>query len=246
MTTSREQSWALPGAAMEAPVWRPEMPDTRPTYAIDQTAAAADFGDDFGDPAAADDRAADDFAGGDFAATVPARAVLTPRRGRPAPVRRANSVTALLVVSAMVALGGVAFAVGRVTSTGPSGTGQTTAGNGFPAVAANASGNPNLALAGRTGGLAGAATVSGTVVGVTSSSITVQLASGQTVTVTTGSSTTYHTQTAATSSDVTQGATVSVKTSGSGAVTNAGGAAASASPGTAVSLTATDVTITGK
>ena len=176
-----------------------------------------------------------------------------PPAARRPPARRANSVTVLLVVSAMVALGGVAFAVGRVTSTGQGGTGQTTVNgangapgaNGLPAFGPNASGQPDDAFGRRDGGFGGAATISGTVVSVTSSSITVQLANGQTVTVATGSSTTYHAQTAATSRDVTQGATVTVKTSGSGNLPNPG-SSAGASPGTAGSLTATDVTINGK
>ena len=205
-----------------APVWQPEPAAVEPVAPIDDAAAT-------GAPTS------------------------TPTSGpaRRAPARRSGSVTALLVISALIALGGVAFAVGRVTSTGQSGTGPTSGGvngaaaNDLPAFGPNASGQPDFALGGRDGGFGGAATISGTVVSVTASSITVQLAGGQTITVATGSSTSYHAQTAATSSDVTQGATVTVKTSGSGNLPNPG-SSASASPGTAGSLTATDVTITGK
>ena len=223
--TSPTMQGPLPQPAdSAAPVWQPEPAAAEAVAPIDDVTLVSD--------------------------AVPAE---RPHAARRPPARRANSVTVLLIVSAMVALGGVAFAVGRVTATGQSGTGQTTVNgangapgaNGLPAFGPNASGQPELGFGGRDGGLGGAATISGTVVSVTSSSITVQLANGQTVTVATGSSTTYHAQTAATSSDVTQGATVAVKTSGSGIVTNQG-SSASASPGTAGTLTATDVTITGK
>ena len=225
MTMPVEQGPLSQPADAGAPVWQPQAAAVEPAAPIDDAVSAGDA------PIAQKANAA-----------------------RRAPTRRTSSVTVLLVISAMVALGGVAFAVGRVTSTGQSGTGQTTNGgvngpngqNGLPGIGANASGNPNLAIGGRDGGFGGAATISGTVVAVTADSITVRLADGQTVTVATGSSTTYHAQTAATSSDVTQGATVTIKTTGGGSLGNPGSASASASPGTAGTRTATDVTITGK
>jgi hypothetical protein len=156
--------------------------------------------------------------------------------------RRANSVTVLLALSAMVALGGVSFAVGRMVSAGANtaGTaavaganGQPAGGNGLPGLAANPSGAP-IAPGGKAGsGLTAAATtVSGTVVGVSSSSITVQQANGQTVTIGTDTSTSYHSQTSATISSVTTGAAVIVQTSGrSGFGRERGGISAGASPG---------------
>jgi hypothetical protein len=217
MTTPFEQGTVLQPAAAEPPVWQPLPPAEQ---------IATDGG------------------------PAPETTIL-PRSHPARPARRSSSVTALLLISAMVALGGVAFAVGRVTSTGQSGTGQTTNNvanglggqNGAPGFGPNASGAPNFDLAGRDGGFTGTATVTGTVVSVTSSSITVQLADGQTVTVATGSSTTYHAQTAATSNDVTAGASVTIKTSTG---PTAGSAAASASPSTTSTRTATDVTITAK
>jgi hypothetical protein len=213
MTTPFEQGTVHQPAAEEPPVWQPLPP---------------------AEPIAADD--------------VPAPAApVSPRPHSARPTRRSSSVTALLLISAMVALGGVAFAVGRTTSTGQSGTGQTTnnAANGLggPGFGPNASGLPNFDLGGRDGGFGGTATITGTVLSVTSTSITVQLADGQTVTVATGSSTTYHAQTAATSSDVTTGAAVTIKTDSTGS--NTGSASASSSPGI-TTRTATDVTITGK
>jgi len=174
---------------------------------------------------------------------------------RPAGARRAGSVSLLLAMSALVALGGVGFAVGRATSTGQTGTSQS---NGNADVGQfgggpNASGAPgDFGGAARVGAL-GATTLSGTVVSVSADSITLKLASGQTVQIATGSSTTYHGQSSATSADVSTGATVTVQTTvgaaagsspaaGSSASTNAG-----ADPGAiGGSRTATDVTITAK
>jgi hypothetical protein len=171
-------------------------------------------------------------------ATAADRAAPTVTPARP---HRANSVTALLVISALVAAGGVGYAVGHATATGQTGTDQTIGGangqngqNGWPAIGPNASGVP-IVPGGQDGDAASAAgAVSGTVVSVTPSSITIQPPNGPTVTIPTGSSTVYSVQEPATSSDVTVGATVTVRTSG-------GTGAASASAGMA-----TQVIITGK
>jgi hypothetical protein len=218
MKTPIDQGAVLQPPAAEPPVWQPLPP---------------------AEPIATDD------------VLVPAAPAI-PRPHYDRPTRRSSSVTALLLISAMITLGGVAFAVGRATSTGQSGTGQTTnnAANGLggqngAGFGPNASGLPNFDLGGRDGGFGGAATITGTVVSVTSTSITVQLADGQTVTVATGSSTTYHAKTAATSSDVTSGAAVTITTT-NGTASNTGSASASASPGTTTTRTATDITITTK
>jgi hypothetical protein len=230
MTTPMERGVFLQPASEEVPVWQPEMLHAEPLNAMD-------------------DAALDDAAPGEPAAdAAPPSDLPTGRLDR---ARRAGSVSALLVISAMVALGGVTFAVGRATSPGGSGTGLTNNGaigqNGVPAFGANASGALNFARGGPDDGVRlGAATVTGTVMSVTSTSMTIQEPNGRTVTVATGSSTTYHSQTSATSSDVTTGATVVVQTSGTGVVPNSGSASASASPGTAGAGTASDVTITSK
>ena len=225
MTTPMERGVFLQPASEEVPVWQPEMLHAEPLNAMDDAAP--------GEPAT------DAAPPSDLPAQRPDRA------------RRAGSVSVLLVISAMVALGGVTFAVGRATSPGGSGTGLTNNGaigqNGVPAFGANASGALNFVRGGPDDGVRlGAATVTGTVVSVTSTSMTIQEANGRTVTVATGSSTAYHSQTSATSSDVTTGATVVVQTSGIGVVPNSGSASASASPGTAGAGTASDVTITSK
>ena len=229
MTTPMERGIVLQPASEEVPVWQPEMLHAEPLNAMDDAAP--------GEPAA------DAAPPSDLPAAAAAK--------RPDRARRASSVSVLLAISAMIALGGVSFAVGRATSPGGSGTGLTNNGaigqNGVPAFGANASGALNFARGGPDDGVRlGAATVTGTVMSVTSTSMTIQEPNGRTVTVATGSSTTYHSQTSATSSDVTTGTTVVVQTSGTGVVPNSGSAPASASPGTAGAGTASDVTITSK
>ena len=170
------------------------------------------------------------------------------------PVRaRTSSATVLLAISAMIALGGIGFAVGRATSTGQTGTGTSNGavnGNpGFGQQGPDASGLPGDFGGRALGGQLGVTTVTGTVVSVSAGSITLQLADGQTVQIATGSSTTYHSQISATGTDVATGDTVIVQTTtgaaaGSSPGTNAG---ASASPAAnAGTRTATDVTITAK
>ena len=159
----------------------------------------------------------------------------TPARSAPQK-RRSRSVPVLLSFAAVVAVAGLCFTFGRVSA--PAGTtsaaGQSGAPNGF--AGANASGAP-----GDFGGFGGSASVTGTVVSVSGSSMTIQLADGQTVQVAIGPSTTYHNQTAATSSNVAAGDTVQVLVSGGNDGAKAG-ASSAASSGT---RTATDVTVTG-
>jgi hypothetical protein len=152
--------------------------------------------------------------------------------------RRPNSTSALLVIGALIAFGGVGFAVGHATSSGQTGT-STTQNGDLAQFGPNASGLPGGGL---RGGLGGAATVTGTVVSVAADSITVKLSTGETVTIATGSATAYHNQTAGSSTDLAAGQTVQVQTSGgANAGPNAG-----ASPGAQTARTATDVTITSK
>lgn len=149
--------------------------------------------------------------------------------------RRSGSVSLLLAISGLIAIGGISFAIGRATTGGTATTQSGTQGQFGP----NASGLPGD-LNGDGGRLAFSrtATVSGTVVSVSSDSITLKLADGSTVTVATGSSTTYHNQTTGSSADLAAGETVSVQTSGGSNV------APGASAATTTTRTATDVTIT--
>ena len=145
------------------------------------------------------------------AATGP---VMTP--GPAASSRKSGSggrlLNIVLVVAAAVAIGGVAFAVGRNTapvsaSTG-TGRGNGTFGGAFPgrSFTPGASGAPGFGRGGFGGALGGAGlTIQGTVESVDGDTMTIKTANGATIAVTTGSSTTYHTQTAASASDVQTG-----------------------------------------
>ncbi len=150
----------------------------------------------------------------------------------------------LLVVAAAVAIGGVAFALGRSTApvAAAAGAGRTGFGNGQ--LGAGRSFDPNASFApGQGGGLGfgrggGNVGITGTVDSVTADSITVKTANGQTVTFTLSGATTYHQATTATAGDVTTGATVTVRVGGFG-----GGAAGQPGASGAPALTATDVTV---
>ncbi len=232
MTTPNTSGATPRPSGPELPVWQSETPSVGPHASIEEL-----------DP---DELMADDGAALGINSENDA-VVRTPVRPQ-----RANSVTVLLAVSAMIALGGVSFAVGRMVSAGESTTqatvaganGQPAGGNGLPGLAPNPSGAP-IAPGGGTGaGVAGATTVSGTVVSVSSSSITVRQANGQTVTIATDSSTSYHSQTSATVADVTAGTSVIVQTAGpSGLGRERGRISAGASPGLNFGRAATSVTI---
>ena len=139
----------------------------------------------------------------------------------PGPARKSSSsgrlLNLVLVIAAAVAIGGVAFAIGRGTAAA-SGTNGTN-GNGrvfggaFPggSFVPGASGAPRF---GRGGGFGGGLTVQGTVESVDGDTLTIKTANGDTIKVTTGSATTYHTQTDATAADVQAGKTVQVQIDG--------------------------------
>ncbi len=244
MTTPVGDRAAGMPAGAEALVWQPPTPGEEEPQAIEEEHPPATSGSSSGEAApeltAAD--GPDQLEGSpNLAAIVSGVGVAHPVRVRP-PGRRPTSTTVLLAVSVLVALGGVSFAVGRMTSSAASQTASDPQ-TGVSAFDPGASGAPGLRGDGLGGPGTGTAIVSGTVVSVTADSITIKEADGQTVTIATGSSTSYHSQTSATGTDVTTGATVVVQTSGAAA--SPGTASASASPG-AISRTATDVTITGK
>jgi hypothetical protein len=169
------------------------------------------------------------------------------------PRRAGNLLNILVAVAALVAIGGIAFAAGRLTAPATTAAG-TGAGNGGRFLGPNASFVPGTGGRGQGlgGGFAAGANLSirGTVTDVTSSSITLQLANGGTITLGVDGSTTYHEQESATASNVSSGQQVIVQLAGRGA----GGAipGSSAAPGSssapgssqgAFSGTATDVTI---
>jgi hypothetical protein len=121
----------------------------------------------------------------------------------------------VLAVAAAVAIGGIAFAVGRTTApvsaaTGGNGNGRGAFANG--SFAPRASGQPGFGGRGGFGGGAGAGlSINGTVKSVDGNTLTITTANGQTIEVTTGDSTTYHTQAPATAADVKTGSNVQVQ-----------------------------------
>jgi hypothetical protein len=175
--------------------------------------------------------------------------------------RSSRSLDAALVVAAALAVGGVAFGVGRATAPTAAaadgvGTFRNGAGNFFRP---DGSFDPNAAP-GRGGAftLGGGLSIDGTVTAVSADSLTLKLANGQQVTFSLDSSTSYHQATAGTASDVAVGSSVAVKVQGNGRFFGGGqgggqggqgGAAASPAPGAsgapgAVRLQATDITVT--
>ena len=168
------------------------------------------------------------------------------------PPRRKGStaLNVLLGLAAIIAIGGVAFAAGRVTAPAAASTTGGTGGTGrFPA------GSFAPGAGGFRGGAAlSAAALHGTVTAMTPTAITLTV--GQTeITVSTNGSTTYHQQAAGAASDVAVGSTVLVQLNdangtGLGGGGFGGGARASLAPGaTAAPITlgpATDVTVESK
>ena len=147
-------------------------------------------------------------------AAAPAPAPTATSTPAPAPARRSGGpwLNVLLVVALAIAVGGVAFAVGR--STAPAAA--ATTGNGFPNGGFVGAGNgpqgsftpggsfdPGPVRGGFLGG--GSLTLTGTVTAVDADGVTIKLASGDEVTIATDGSTTYHTATAGSASDVTVG-----------------------------------------
>jgi hypothetical protein len=163
--------------------------------------------------------------------------------------RPMSALNVMLGVALLVAVGGVAFAAGRLTSPTTtaagtrSGNGGQFGGNfGGP----NASGAPGGGF-GR-GGFGGNVSLTGTVTASTPTSLTIALPGGQTVTVATDTATTYHREAAGSAADVTSGKQVIVQVSGRGFGGGGAGAANGSpapSPGTGggSQLKATRVTV---
>ncbi len=167
----------------------------------------------------------------------PAPTVVATRRPRrdPLPI--------VLALAALVAVGGISFAAGRLsapeaaartglTGAGLPGTGQRGGlgnGQGQPGNGnGNGFGNIGRALG---SGLA----IRGTVTAVAADHITIRTESGQSVDIPTGAATTYHRQAAATATDVTAGTSVLVQlepnTGGAGQPGSSGAPNASNLPG---------------
>jgi hypothetical protein len=151
----------------------------------------------------------------------------TPVVPAPAPRKQGSMLlNGLLAVALLVAVGGVAFAVGRATAPAPAQTGRFGNGGGFvggangPQGSFAPGGNVNPGQGGfRGGGIFGAGAslaITGTVTKVDASGVTIKTASGNEITVSTDGSTTYHAATSGTAGDVTVGATVAVQVAGFG------------------------------
>jgi hypothetical protein len=135
--------------------------------------------------------------------------------------RRGSSALSLLLgVALVVAVGGVAFAAGRLTApasaTAAAGGGRGGTGFGGTGLGPGASGAPGGGGFGGAGGLGGATavTVQGTVQTISPTSISVTLPNGTTIQIPLDASTTYHGRSAATAAEVKPGVQVLVEVSG--------------------------------
>lgn len=153
-----------------------------------------------------------------FQPTPPEPAQPVPPTQPPAPASAPRSgssasrwINGALGLALVVAVGGVAFAAGRMTAPAPTsafgGDGNRTfqlGGGYFPG---GANGGPG----GRTFAGGGGASIEGTVTAVTADSITITTASGQSVTLALDGTTTYHQQASASAGDVKSGGKVIVR-----------------------------------
>jgi hypothetical protein len=127
-----------------------------------------------------------------------------------------RSTSLLRLLAGAIAIGGLAFAGGRLTAPVAATTGRTGGqlqgnGQGFPGTG-QLPGNGQGFL-GRGDGFGGIS-LSGTVSAVSAASITVELASGTSITIPLDGKTAYHTATAATADAVTVGSQVRVTPGG--------------------------------
>ncbi len=170
-------------------------------------------------------------------------------------------VNVLLGVAMVIAVGGVAFAIGRSTAPASAASVGTFPGGGI-ALSPGGSFDPNggPVVNGGPRGLfgTGGPTIDGKVASIDGDTMTITLASGDTMTVKTDGETTYHQSTPATAADVQVGDDVAVRVSGGFRFdSNAGGQGTNGNGGTQGNgtqgdgsngrdddLTATDVTVT--
>jgi hypothetical protein len=156
---------------------------------------------------------------------VPPPAVSSPLAPIVAEKKKSSALNLVLGLALVVAVGGIAFAAGRLTAPASTaagggrggngtgtGTGFTRGGGNGPVGASGGAGG----FGGAFGGGAGSVTIEGTVQSITPTAITLALSSGQTIDIPIDSTTTYHGQQAATSTDVKNGSKVQVQLSGGG------------------------------
>jgi hypothetical protein len=172
--------------------------------------------------------------------TTPAQTTPAPTTPAPAAVikpRRSSNrlLDAALVAAAVLAIGGVAFGIGRATAPAAAFTGGGIDFPGGRVLTPNGSFDPN---GGPRVGFSGGLTIDGTVTAIEGDKLTVKLADGTETTFTLDSTTAYHQATDASATDVTVGDDVSVKVKGGARV------APGADPSAAPKLSASDVTVT--
>jgi hypothetical protein len=148
----------------------------------------------------------------------------------------------LLVLASAIAIGGIAFAAGRLTAPAAATAGRFGDGQ-FPGRGQGLPGN-GQGFPGQGAGFAGIS-LAGTVDAVSADSITVKLESGTSITIPLDAKTTYHAAAAATAGDVTVGSEVRV-TPGARAANPGASFDPDASPGPGGGISfgaASDVTI---
>jgi hypothetical protein len=179
------------------------------------------------------------------------RTVSTPPPPVIAPAKKGDrTFRVLLAVGLLVAVGGVTFAVGRVTAPAAAASTRGGLGNGGFANGGAGAGGTGAGGAGlgRGAGFGGGVLVTGTVDSVSGTTMTLKEANGTTVTVNLAGTTTYHAQATATAADVTAGKQVQVQVAVAGGFGAPGASpVADASPAaggtTTRTVTATDVTL---
>jgi hypothetical protein len=164
--------------------------------------------------------------------------------------RRSSSgrwLNVLLGVAAAIAIGGVAFAVGRSTAPATAAAGGPRFGNG--PVLQGGSFDPNASFVPGRGGngpgflTSGGLTIEGTVTSVTGDTLTITTADGRTMEVSLGADTEYHQQAAGSASDVTTGSKVSVQLDLAGRGQGANGGQGGTGGANGPTGTASDVTV---
>jgi hypothetical protein len=157
-----------------------------------------------------------------------------------------RSTMILLIIAALVAVGGIGFAFGHLTAPSASANALATGGRGGfarPSLAPGQTFNAGQFGGGRgaLGGIAGG--VSGTVQSVSGSAITIQEANGTSVTIDLSGNTTYHSAAPASSGDIKVGTSVTVQIDTSALASQSPNPSASGALG-GRTLSAKDVLIT--
>jgi hypothetical protein len=156
----------------------------------------------------------------------------------------------LLLVAALVAVGGIGFALGHLTAPGSSAAANPTGapggfggGRNFPSLAPGQTFDTSQ-FGGIGGGRVGVSgNVTGTVQSITGSTITIQEANGTSVTIDLTGNTTYHSEISASAGQVTTGTSVTVQIDTSALASQSPDPSASGGLG-GRTLTAKDILIT--